>query len=1445
MNYSFKDVCNYVKKSYAKDSKVISAIDNIAGVAIIGLITGVAITQQSALPFGLLSVKNEITKLSKFIYNKLTKSRKDEDFLCHQERMRITYSLICYTSFFEAVDRLLPDSLRNAVELSQKDQEYILENKLNDSAATLESKGKASAKINIPVCITFPHPIESYSDQKNRLTELYSTMNKTLFKFIESSYIWDVMTDTEQNNCIKCIDAIPKEALKCFDSQYCELSYKFEDFCIWANLYEHHKTQTFLDNYSSFVQKFVEIVENDSKKMDIGFNDLREVIKSIPAKLKAGRSEEIVNSLKLIYDDDIEEAVIKDTEKESNDNMVFPKIKDAFIPQSYKVICKTDEMKKIEDENTWKNASTKNDLGAFITSFLSSPYSIETPLIILGHPGSGKSLLTKVLASALFSQRYTPIRIPLREVNASTSIHSQIEEYINKKTYEKIDSWSSFSSQFEDSPLVIILDGYDELLQASGKVFTGYLNDAKEFQRSLYNLKHPVRVIVTSRLTLIDKAVIPKGSTILRLLEFNSEQRKKWISIWNDANANFFESCTPKIEQFKLPNEEDIGANNILALAKQPLLLLMLAIFDSEGNKLKNSVNLDRTALYDSLLRRFIKREKLKSKNCTLNEYELENAIDVDMERLGATAIGMYNRRKLYIVSKELNNDILFFNQEKDIPDNAGQSLTQAEMLLGSFFFVQKSQVRQKDDNISNQNYDNIAFEFLHNTFGEFLTAYFIVLKTFKEVQMLHELNNSEILKIELHKKLEAKDSFSKEWYACLIYAHLSARPVIIQMIKEWKIHYLNRMNFSDENFIKQFDVILHNQINRVLTKQNMPSIIQGDLGASFGRYPLLGHTALFTLNLIILHTAFSESEFIFNEEIIETYEDGTKPWDRLTHIWRSWFSAENLNGLNTVFIANRDYSDVGSKVIIIPQKNLLLDTPSCNNMESILNVSEALGDNVTKCMALILSYDSTSDSGSKLNYINKLNDYEKIDIDIQIIIKRLLKKMSESPRIYNKGISRLISDAFRVAYSYKSMDEFKIILSLVQKFLLECRPNIPENYIFNDDFLNSRMMLDISERFPELASDITIIYTLAYTKKVYGNFIEFNEFFSRIIRNVDKHYRVRLITELYEVTKNSHFVTTFNNTVASHIDNIIKQTDFQYLFKREPEMFLDFCKAVREMGISTCMNRLFKEYLYDLDCSRKRINDYTPEMVLEILLMSKELEFLHMVNGIFEEIIDSYFIVNISCRPEIFIQILEIAMEMGDYHKLEILFIQYTDNLFTALKRNKISEYKLEVILDLFKFSKKFDFISIVYNNFKEYLLRTKKAEVHRVLYNRSENIFSLYKLAKELNILSYYDWILDKYFNEIYNERELERILKHQPKLFIEVIDFTIENKNIRMFETVKYVLRRLISSTCNTEHLINNAPIKMVQKLKILSVEFNDYNFQLELESLFNIGISKVLD
>ena len=432
----------------------------------------------------------------------------------------------------------------------------------------------SETEINDGYTFPFPHPTETLAEQCQQRATLWKPMGQSFVEFVQKQAFYDEADEETRQALLSGLENIEEEAVKRFEAQFFELARRFEDFAVWANLHAHQGTEALIRELSKYVKHHAELSAASEATIDVGFTELRKAILEIPETLRIQRATEITTSLKRHYEARIDDPIIEEKEIGGDEpQLSFPKVRDAFVPQAFRVLRRARDSRSLEDESTWSELPRRNDLGAFLLSYLSSPYSTDTPLLILGHPGSGKSLLTTVLSARLMSKQFTAIRVPLREVNADADIATQIEEFVRRISGDS-DSWIKLRSRFKNCPPLVILDGYDELLQASGQVFASYIMDAQRFQQHQSEQGWPLRIIITSRVTLIDKAAVPVGSTIVRLLEFDQQQRERWSGIWNNANAGYFKDVG--IEEFSLPAIGEDGADKILNLAEQPLLLLML-----------------------------------------------------------------------------------------------------------------------------------------------------------------------------------------------------------------------------------------------------------------------------------------------------------------------------------------------------------------------------------------------------------------------------------------------------------------------------------------------------------------------------------------------------------------------------------------------------------------------------------------------------------------------------------------------------------------------------------------------------------------------------------------------------------------------------------------------------------------------------------------------------
>jgi hypothetical protein len=321
-------------------------------------------------------------------------------------------------------------------------------------------------------------------------------------------------------------------------------------------------------------------------------------------------------------------------------------------------------------------------------------------------------VLTRVIAARLPARDYMAVRVELRNVPADTDLQSQIEHAIRDATGESL-SWPALARSAGGALPVVLLDGFDELLQATGIGQTDYLEQIVRFQEREADQGRPVAVIITSRTAVADRARLPGcGAVAVRLEPFSAEQIRRWLAIWNAGNAAYL--ATRRLQ----PLSADAVLRQ-LALASQPLLLLMLALYDADDNALqRHSAELGEADLYERILTRFAERE-LRKTQPGVEADPLRAAVEAELLRLSVAAFSMFNRGRQWVSDEELSADLtalLGASDTRHAPAGFQAPATPAQLVVGRFFFIHEAQAMRDGVSLT-------TCEFLHATFGEFLSA--------------------------------------------------------------------------------------------------------------------------------------------------------------------------------------------------------------------------------------------------------------------------------------------------------------------------------------------------------------------------------------------------------------------------------------------------------------------------------------------------------------------------------------------------------------------------------------------------------------------------------------------------------------------------------------------------------------------------------------------------
>jgi hypothetical protein len=496
-----------------------------------------------------------------------------------------------------------------------------------------------------------------------------------------------------------------QRAVERYRSHYIKMAATVPEFWVWANLGEHAATR---DKVTDTREKVIECradVLSALKGQAGALARLENLLSLTAPRSVPGRNLcDIVNRANL---GTLTESVVPEDAIARVADVTFPTVEEIFLNPRYRLAPMGDDARPADDK-WWESRELYNDLDLMVAGHVTAPDAVHAPLLLLGHPGAGKSLLTKVIAARLPTSAFTVIRVSLRRVHADAPVYEQIQEALNTATNGRVN-WYELAEQSSSTLRVVLLDGLDELLQAAGHR-GGYLQDVADFQRREAEQQRPVVVLITSRTVVADRFAIPLGTTIIKLEDFSQGQIAAWVSKWNSVNKRAI--STGAVRGLSVE-----AALHQLDLAKQPLLLLMLALYSADPGSPDIDSTLSSADLYRRIIDNFSRREVAKSV-INSRSHEFEDAVRDQLWRLSVVAFAMFNRGRQSVTDDELGDDLRALNPDITPlrPGDLGRQL------IGQFFFVYVAEARPHDSEDKRRSY-----EFLHATFGEYFIASYVV----------------------------------------------------------------------------------------------------------------------------------------------------------------------------------------------------------------------------------------------------------------------------------------------------------------------------------------------------------------------------------------------------------------------------------------------------------------------------------------------------------------------------------------------------------------------------------------------------------------------------------------------------------------------------------------------------------------------------------------------
>ena len=836
---SFRDAAAVLGKV---DARALSAVDNATG----GLLLGASITAPSLL--ALLGPKNEFVRLTKQLMKCASKDQRRLSRYSRTERVQAAHSIIVVVSFFEALqDTPLPFRFKD-LRLTRLEQLAVSG---NSSPATQTTAEVVHALLDKG--ITEPEPHDSYEGLLRRVKAYHLTLSQSIAKFVEGLAIFEDLPERQQNDFSRAVLAAANLATDRYSDMYLRLMDEFPEIAWWAGRGEHNQTRKEIAKLTASLGHFEAMLASIATESD----------------------DSSIFALREFYRKAMSRPIIDSADTPGG--LRLPSLERTYVSPCFRVAEVTSEAAP-SDETWWSQMPLREDLEEFLAGFLTSPRATRAPLLVLGQPGSGKSVLTMVLPARLPSESFLPLRVVLRDAPIESDLQDQLEWALRAATGES-PTWPSFVRSAPHALPVAILDGFDELLQATGVSQTDYLTKVSRLQQREADQGRPLAVIVTSRTSVADRAKCPEETLAMRIEPFDLKRVSTWLTEWNRVNAQYFteHNLKPLSSEMAWLNRD---------LAEQPLLLLMLALYDADSNALHSTVDrLSRAELYTQLLHSFARREVSRIRP-GVSDSELDMAAESELRLLSIVAFGMFNRGSQWITTDSLEFDLTALSMVSRASAMSGSlrfPLRTSDLLVGRFFFIHKAQATSVDSQLQ-------TYEFLHATFGEFLVARFIW-----TVAM-------DILARESASAIVFDDGTGDGLlHTLLSFTPISVRPPIVVFFKE---------------LLETRPSLNREALNRVLVRlfrtANMPR-----MSNAYASYLPVSATsplrcASYAANLLLLSLSIEDCSI---RRLFDGSQNPVSEWRAQAMLWHSQFSQEEWRSLINLVQVNKGRKGEASDV--------------------------------------------------------------------------------------------------------------------------------------------------------------------------------------------------------------------------------------------------------------------------------------------------------------------------------------------------------------------------------------------------------------------------------------------------------------------------------------------------------------------------------------------------
>jgi NACHT domain-containing protein len=211
--------------------------------------------------------------------------------------------------------------------------------------------------------------------------------------------------------------------------------------------------------------------------------------------------------------------------------------------------------------------------GVSLQNFVSGLLSPRRPsyelIFIMGGPGSGKTSLAEMFCANLAeSEELRIVLVPAKRLDPTKALLPEIQRDLRSFGHEAVADSLGLTPD-----VVVVIDGFDELAQATRNTLESFFRGASELVRE--RAATGLRIVLTGRPTLFTKndVAIPAGSHVITVLPFDRPRVENWSKNWQRAASGSFDGV----------KYLDQANSDLTEIASQPMLLYLLARMHEDG----------------------------------------------------------------------------------------------------------------------------------------------------------------------------------------------------------------------------------------------------------------------------------------------------------------------------------------------------------------------------------------------------------------------------------------------------------------------------------------------------------------------------------------------------------------------------------------------------------------------------------------------------------------------------------------------------------------------------------------------------------------------------------------------------------------------------------------------------------------------------------------------